>query len=135
MLKTSIEYRIPYGDVDQMGVVYYANYFYYFEILRNELIRLTGKSYKQIEEEFHIMFPVIEAYCNYKNPAKYDDLILIEGGLVEIIANRFRIDYSIYNKLNQKLLTSGYTIHFCMSIEGKPRKLPEFFIKALQKRN
>jgi len=26
-----LEYRVPYADTDQMGVVYYANYLVYFE--------------------------------------------------------------------------------------------------------
>ena len=35
-------YRVIYGDTDQMGVVYYANYLRLFEIGRNEWIRASG---------------------------------------------------------------------------------------------
>jgi acyl-CoA thioester hydrolase len=124
-----IEYRIPFGDTDQMGVVYYANYFRYFEMLRNELIRSSGKSYKQIEEE-NLMFPVLEAYCNYIYPAKYDDIIQVYGKLEEIEANRFKIIYKIYEKSSKKILVEGFTWHICISKDGKPRKLPEY-IKSL----
>ena len=44
MEKSRISYRVPYADTDQMGVVYYANYFVYFERLRNELLRDLGYS-------------------------------------------------------------------------------------------
>jgi acyl-CoA thioester hydrolase len=124
-----IEYRIPFGDTDQMGVVYYANYFRYFEMLRNELIRSSGKSYKQIEEE-NLMFPVLEAYCNYIYPAKYDDIIQVYGKLEEIEANRFKIIYKTYEKSSKKILVEGFTWHICISKDGKPRKLPEY-IKSL----
>lgn len=127
----TIQYRVPYADIDKMGYVYYANYFRYFEMLRNELIRLSTVSYKEIEEKLGLMFPVLNAYCEYHFPAKYDDLIIIKGWLSGIEANRFKIEYEILNSENIKLVT-GYTYHICLSLEGKPRKLPEF-IKNLLK--
>ncbi len=125
-----IEYRVPYGDTDKMGVVYYANYFRYFEMLRNELIRSSGKSYKEIESEDKLMFPVLEAYCNYVYPAKYDDIIQIYGKLELIEANRFKVAYKIIHKESDLLLVEGFTWHICISLENKPRKLPNY-IKSL----
>ena len=43
--------RIIFGDTDQMGVVYYANYLRYFELARSELIRAHGRSYREMEAE------------------------------------------------------------------------------------
>ena len=42
MKKIVTEYRVPYADTDQMGVVYYGNYMAYFERARNELMRACG---------------------------------------------------------------------------------------------
>ncbi len=128
-MKVEIEYRIPYGDTDKMGVVYYANYFKYFEMLRNELIRKSGKSYKEIEENDLLMFPVLESYCKYLYPAKYDDIITICGHVSRFEANRFCIEYEIFNKIDNKKLVEGYTWHICISTEGKPRKLPAYIKK------
>ena len=63
----SIKYRVPYADTDMMGVVYYGNYLTLFERCRNELMRSTGPSYKQLEEG-GVMLPVIEAHVDYKSP-------------------------------------------------------------------
>ncbi|MCS7205124.1 MAG: acyl-CoA thioesterase [Leptospiraceae bacterium] len=129
-MKAVIEYRVPYGDTDKMGIVYYAHYFRYFEMLRNELIRNSGRSYKEIEEKDGLMFPVLEAFCEYLYPAKYDDIIQIFGELVSIEANRFKIAYTIYEKESQRILVKGHTIHICISLEGKPRRLPDY-LKSL----
>ncbi len=129
-MKASITYRVPYGDIDKMGYVYYANYFRYFEMLRNELIRFSTVSYKEIENSYGLMFPVLDAYCEYLYPAKYDDVIRVEGWVSKIEANRFQISYQIFNQEDQKLVL-GYTNHICLSLEGKPRKLPEFIKKLL----
>ena len=73
---TVLKYRVPYADTDQMGVVYYANYFEYFERFRNEILRDAGYTYLELEKE-GIAMPVIEAVCHYKASAKYDDLLEI----------------------------------------------------------
>ena len=67
-------YRVPYADTDQMGVVYYANYFEYFERGRTEMLRSVGAPYSVLEQEGAFL-PVIEAHCDYFGSAKYDDLL------------------------------------------------------------
>ena len=57
--KVVLSYRVPYADTDQMGVVYYANYFEFFERFRNELLRAAGYTYLELEKE-GIAMPVIE---------------------------------------------------------------------------
>ena len=91
---TSIEYRVPYADTDQMKVVYYANYLVYFERLRNELLRDTGYTYYKMEED-GLALPVIEAVCNYKSSARYDDLLTISGWVSEIKGVRVTIQCEV----------------------------------------
>ena len=63
-----------YAETDQMGIVYYANYFEWFEIGRTDLLRSAGWSYREMESEGYAL-PVVEAHCDYRRPAKYDDEI------------------------------------------------------------
>ena len=83
--KTTIPYRVPYADTDQMGIVYYANYFVYFERLRNELLRATGVPYR-VWEERGLRLPVVEAHAAYIAPARYDDLLEIPQMAADIEA-------------------------------------------------
>ena len=68
--------RVRYADTDRMGVVYYANYLVWFEVGRTEWLRETGWSYREMEAD-GIALPVIEAQCEYRQPARYDDEIEI----------------------------------------------------------
>ena len=121
--KSIMEYRVPYADTDQMGVVYYANYLVYFERLRTELLRESEASYKDIENN-GIMLPVIEAVCKYKSPATYDDLLLISGWVEEIKGPRVKICCEV--RRDDTLLAEGYTIHACVKIDTrKPVRPPE----------
>ena len=67
-----------YGDTDQMGFAYYANYLRWFEIGRAEMLRSLGTSYRAIEEG-GVSLPVLEARCCYEEPARYDDVLVIQA--------------------------------------------------------
>ena len=119
---TTITYRVPYADTDQMGFVYYANYLVYFERLRNELLREGGTAYKEWEAR-GILLPVIEAYCRYRAPAHYDDILTISGHLSLAKGTRIRIDYEVDR--DKVILAEGYTVHACLKSSGRPTRVPE----------
>ena len=64
--------RVRYAETDRMGVVYYSNYLVWFEIGRTEWLRETGWTYREMEAE-GLALPVIEAHCEYRLGARYDD--------------------------------------------------------------
>ena len=128
MVKVLLEYTVPYADTDQMGVVYYANYFVFFERLRNALIRSSGTSYREVEAS-GLMFPVIEAHCEYRKPARYDDNLTIAGWVAATEGGRFRIDYEITRQ--DELLATGYTWHAVMTSDGKGRRIPDYMKRLL----
>ena len=78
--------RVRYAETDQMGVVYYAHYFVWFEVARAELLRQQGWSYREMEAS-GVILPVIEAYCEYRRPARYDDQVEVhaEGRLASAV--------------------------------------------------
>ena len=119
---TSVSYRVPYADTDQMGVVYHANYLVYFERCRNELMRQLGFTYREMEA-MGLGLPVIEAHVEYKSPAKYDDLLEIRAFVSHAKGFRIRIDASVYR--GDELLVTGYTLHCCINLATlKPTRLP-----------
>jgi UDP-glucose 4-epimerase len=59
-----------------MGVVYYANYFVWFEIGRTDLLRTLGSTYRQLEAE-GLSLPVIDASCQCAAPCLYDDELAV----------------------------------------------------------
>src|SRR5262249_45905998 len=42
------EVRVTYADTDKMGIIYYANYFRYFEVGRTEFMRSLGVRYRDL---------------------------------------------------------------------------------------
>ena len=59
MLKHQTTYRVIYGDTDNMGVAYHANYLRWFEMGRTEMFRHLGMTYREIEAK-GVYLPVSE---------------------------------------------------------------------------
>ena len=115
----SIKYRIIYADTDQMGVVYHSNYFKFFEMCRGEMMRKNNLSYKQVED-LGFMLPIIESHCEYKLPAKYDDIIEIFGKVSEVKGIRVKIEF------NRHYTTPLY-LYYNKSITQVKKKFNCFF--------
>jgi acyl-CoA thioester hydrolase len=122
-MKHRYEYQIIFGDTDQMGVVYYANYLRFFEGARASYWRALGRSYKDLEDA-QIAMPVVEAHCNYKRPARYEDVIVVETEIGEVRAASLRFVYEV--RRGDELLADGYTRHAVIGPGGRPRPLPAF---------
>jgi len=115
------EIRVIFGDTDQMGVVYYANYLRYFESARAAYWRGLGKSYKDLEA-WGVALPVIEAHCNYRRPALYEDLLVVDVGVSELRGASLRFAYRVLRGL--ELLADGFTRHAVIGTDGRPKPLP-----------
>jgi acyl-CoA thioester hydrolase len=105
-----------------MRVVYYANYFVWFEVGRCELLRALGRAYTQLEAT-GVMLPVIEAQCDYRRSAHYDDelTILTAGELLS--PARVRFDYEVSRPADDTLVAVGRTVHAAIDQRGKPVRL------------
>jgi acyl-CoA thioester hydrolase len=128
MVKTEI--RVIYGDTDQMGVVYYANYLRYFEIGRNEYLRAHGVRYRELEAQHQLFLPVVDTQVSYKSPARYDDLLTLETVVPRVGRASVRFEYRVLRA--DTLLASGHTTHACVSSAGAVRPLPDDVAKLLR---
>jgi len=116
--------RVRYAETDQMGVVYYANFLVWFEVARVEWLRQGGWSYRDMEHDGTAL-PVIEAHCEYRHPARYDDEIEIAARGTLLTPVRVRFDYNVVRVDDDILAAVGHTVHAAVDAGGKPRRLPQ----------
>ncbi len=121
-----IRTRVRYADTDAMRVVYYANFFVWFETGRVELLRSRGIVYRDIEE-MGVFIPVIEAHANYRAPARFDDELLIRTRLARIGETSVKFENEVYRLPSMDLLCTGHTIHVAVGKDGKPVNVSEEF--------
>ena len=123
MPTTTTRLRVRYAETDQMGVAYYANYLVWFEVARTDFLRHFGWTYREMEAG-GVFLPVIEAHCEYKRPARYDDELVVEtsGRLVSKV--RLTFEYVMRVAGQTDVVATGYTAHAATDPAGKPCRLP-----------
>ena len=125
MIADEIQIRPRYGEVDQMGYVYHANYVSYCHHARNEFLRKHGISESSLEG-MNIILPVISFEIKYKKPAFYDELLTIKTKIHDIPNVRLNFDFEIWNGNNILITTAKTTIVFMNKKSRNPIPIPEF---------
>jgi acyl-CoA thioester hydrolase len=128
----STSVRVRYAETDQMGVAYYANYFIWFEVGRSQYCNDCGFSYRDMERESGLFLIVAEANCRYKNPARYEDELLIRTRVTESTRRTLRFSYEI-ERSNGDPVAIGETLHVLVNAEGRPSSFPQRYLTLLNK--
>lgn len=134
MLSYKTEIRVRFPDTDKMQFVYHARYIEYFETGRTEMLRAFGLPYSLIEEMGYEM-PVLEVHVNFKNPAFYDELLVVETILKDYKSPRVHLEYIITKKESGILVADGFTdLAFIKKITKKAARPPAFYIDGIKNR-
>jgi len=132
MLKHKTTYRVIYGDTDNMGYAYNANYLRWFEMGRGEMFRALGLTYKAIEAEGFFL-PVSEVQCKFLSPVRYDDLLIIETTLDTGVKGGMKFDYCIYDEDGVTVRAKGYSKHAFVDRSGRVVRPPGFIADVVNK--
>ena len=123
--------KIYYEDTDSGGVVYYANYFKFFERARSEMIYSLKLSNKILLNQFGILIIVKSCNIKYIRPAKLEDKLTIKSKLKSITKTSFIMNQVIHRE--KQLITEADTHLVSVDRSGKPKKIPEILNKKLKK--
>jgi len=127
-----VKFRVRYAETDQMGVVYHANHFIWFEVGRVEFLRSIGFSYRDMEESDGCFIAVVDARCRYKAPARYDDEVVVRTHLKNVRESLVHFGYELVRASDGLLLAEGETTHIVTDSEMKTRAIPEKYMRAFR---
>ncbi|MFC1557482.1 acyl-CoA thioesterase [candidate division KSB1 bacterium] len=121
-MKTVI--RVPFEDIDAFNVVHNAKYFCYFERGRVEYLRHLGFMDDGDESLKNLEVAIVEHYCSYRKPARFDDDLSIHLRISYLKNSSFQFQYLITRDEESSLLTLGYSnLVFFNSVTLKPKTL------------
>jgi YbgC/YbaW family acyl-CoA thioester hydrolase len=126
----SYQHRVSYADCTLGNHVYYARYLDMLEAARGEFFRTLGVTLLAWQDR-GFMLPVVAAHLRYKTLARYDDVLQISVWVTTAAKVRLNFAYRITNQANGVVL-EGETLHACMNLEEKPRRLPEELVFLLK---
>jgi 4-hydroxybenzoyl-CoA thioesterase len=106
MFKTSV--TIEWGDCDEAGIVFYPNYFYWLDCAFQRLLRSHRLSQRELRNRYCAVTPIIQAHCDFKAPARYDDVLDIDVAIEADGERRFKVVYHLGS--NGRTIAAGYEI-------------------------
>jgi acyl-CoA thioester hydrolase len=127
----SLTLRVNYSETDQMGVVYHANYLIWFDRARTELMRSTGLSYKELEQQ-GVYLAVAEVNVRYRAAARYDDLVQVRCWVRELASRRVTFGYAVERAESGELLATGETALVSLTHQHTVTRLPPHVLDLLK---
>lgn len=123
--------NVRFYETDMMGIAHHSNHFRWFEMARIEFLRHIGVTLGDMMKE-DIVFPIMNVSCEYKEPARFDDIINIETYLVKMTRAQMVFRYRMRRASDGVLLATGETKNAFMSQStGKIVRLDDIFYKPL----
>ena len=129
-LTSQSRFRVRYAETDQMGVVYYANYFVWMEVGRTDFCKESGFNYHDLEKEEQTFVAVAEAQCRYVAPSRFDDEIVVETRIEKVGRRMMEFSYTIRNQ--NGVVAEGRTVHVTIGSDGRPKQLPPKYLEMMK---
>jgi acyl-CoA thioester hydrolase len=122
---TETRLRVRYAETDNMGVVYYANYYVWMEVGRVDLCKACGFSYREMEIEDGIFLAVAESTCRYRSPARFDDEVIVKTSIEQANTRMVIFAYEMRIAETDRVLAIGTTRHVFVTRKMSRARLPE----------
>ncbi len=127
-MEIETRFTARYAETDQMGIVHHSNYPIWFEAGRTDFLKKTGMANSEIEKK-GILLPLSHMECSFKNPAKYENEIVVKTKIRKMTCVRIEFEYEVVNGEDGRQIAIGSTSHAWTDKSLKPlnieKKLPE----------
>ena len=122
--------RVYYEDTDHGGVVYHANYLRFMERARTEMLRERGYELDVLEQDAGIIFVVRRARLDFRAPARFNDLLLVETRIVS--KSPVRMGFQQIVSVGDRTLCGGEVEVVCLDAAGfRPHVIPAALLQAI----
>lgn len=117
------EIRVRYSETDAMGYLHHSNYANYCEVGRMELYRADGGDYRGMEED-GLFFVVTQLECNYRRPARYDDLLTVKTRVTRVSHAKLEHEYEITR--DGELVANARTVLALVNRAGVVQRITDY---------
>jgi 4-hydroxybenzoyl-CoA thioesterase len=127
---------VEFADCDPANIVFFANYFRWFDDCTTALFKAAGLPIRELFREYNVLgIPVVEANARFIAPSTQGDELEVESAVVELRNSSFVITHHFFCR--NELLLEGREVrvwaaaHPTEANRMKALRLPEEVIKKL----
>ena len=133
-LRFQTQRRVEFRDTDAAGIVHFSAFFVYMEQAEHELLRSLGLSVVSHDDEGEISWPRISATCDFRNPARFEDLLDVEV-TIERLGSKSVVYAFRFTRGGVEIATGSLTSVCCRIRPGHAPKsvgIPAWFARQLR---
>ena len=106
--------KVPFHDLDPVGIVWHGNYVKYLEVARCALLDKIGYNYVEMKASGYA-WPIIDMHLRYAAPATFGQVLKLRAEIVEW-ENRLKIDYRVSDAATGEVLTRAHSIQVAVDM-------------------
>jgi acyl-CoA thioester hydrolase len=126
----STRVRVRFADTDAQGIAHNAAYLVWFEVARVEYLRAFAGGYQSLRDH-GVEALVLESFCRYRQPARFDDELDVHARCGDVRGARFRFEYAITR--GDVVVAEGWTAHACVAAASfRPVRVPGWLVDAIR---
>lgn len=100
---------VEFGDCDPANIVFYPNYYRWFDAATHHLCREVGLDWISLRDQYGVIgMPLVDSGASYRRPASFGDQLEIESSVVECAHKKLRLQHRILR--GDTLLVEGFEV-------------------------
>jgi len=127
----STRVRVRFADTDAQGIAHNASYLVWFEVARVAHLERHAGGYQRLRDH-GVEALVLETFCRYLVPARFDEVIDVHARCGELRGARFRYEYVLVRS-DGVTVADGWTAHACVDAGTlRPTRVPDWLVAAIR---
>jgi len=127
--------RIEWGDCDPAGIVFYPQYFKWFDAAAAALVAAAGFPRADLVGKQGIVIPMVETRCRFLIPSRFDDELTLETTVTRFGRSSFDLQHRVLKDEVLAVECSETRVWSKLDHTGperlKSQPIPEAVIRAL----
>ncbi len=115
--------RVEFHQTDAAGIMHFAEFFPLMESVEHEFLRSLGLSVMSRDENGVVSWPRVNAQCDYKSAAKFDDLLAITLSIARLGEKSVTYTFDIQRD-NEPIAAGTVTAVCCRMTPEGPQSMP-----------
>ena len=128
----TIKLRIPFADVDMVGIVYTPRFADYFMRGWEEYFRAIGIPWESFVSQNIISgMPVVNLSLRFKSPARCADVLHLTTRVSKLTKRRIYFRFELFNRKEDRMVALGSMVIGAVDKNFKATAIPDFVVNAI----
>ena len=111
--------RVEFHETDLAGIVHFSNFYRYMEAAEHAFMRSLGHPVHGRSEKAAIGWPRVSASCEFRKPARNNDVLLIRVGIEEVRRKSVRYSFRFYLEPENAPIATGKVAVACVQFKDE----------------